>query len=1183
MPRLSQIEILRRGAFDKLAAVRNKLSPRTYTSLHDKITTTNRRDTMEKLNKQLSNIAEYSSSGNQKLTLKDIKAIDVESTRTKLNRRRVIDEAAQQNVFVSSKRLDKIKFFTKYGFTYRNVATLEDLYNNIKYQMKHGRPNRQPYTSVTLHLRNRETRNKVRSISLAADDMTSFRDFEKRIMDIAQGKVAGSDPINLSEDEIILTNFALSQALFQGEGKSCNMLFKTVGITETVVKKGKKEVGNGDCAILCLKHLGHEFEPVEIKVIRKRDENDEEVVPFIIDIEKEEDLRDPYNLALYLDYKNLPIKLALNTFTIKGEIDDVFSRNGEVEKMIDEGKNKRRRVCTPLYTNDVYAYFLEHSYKILNREKINHTNNSVIIYDDICKHFDVYSGSEIKVDVLNNCGVRGDKTLKFITMGLNDGIFMSLSLKIIKDDKIIFTAKNMNTNHIEPVLDKPIDFKYLFFDYETVIDFEQSSCMRPYSLSILCLTKEELEHLEKLDSEENLSKISEIRNKKCVTFLGYDCNKQFIEWFITAQVDTTFCFVGFNNTNFDNFLLLESLLQNENDEISVSNIFYNGSSLHNFRICGRHDTFDIHKHLMGSLKANCESFKIRCCAKKSFDHNKAQQLYADDKLIEFITGNEELREYNEYDVLATAVLFKKYQNALNHLEATYKYAGRLHEIKTVGSLIYKVFDDSKDAKKYKLPKLSYQYYKDIQQSKIAGRVEMFNGVQNVNERLASTDVCSLYPYVMSVHNGWFPCGDEIVEVGSYQGDDTLGFYYCDIDQSKLRERNLPNIYAKKSGIENDWSYTGLIENYMLSNVMIGLLKKYGCIVAIRNGFIFPEKKKSCDMFDFILDFMKAKNDQDTLKSKKDPSYNSALRETLKLLMNSLSGKVIEGLHCEKTEDVPSIAEFDKIKKKAKTINTINTIGNKIFVSYEVDEESLCAAQQRPIYLGVLIYDYAKRYMFEYSYSKIGLDQLLYTDTDASKFRYKKFLEWKQWVDTENVQVPHWAEVEDVDPRYRNHKIYESGSKVFGSFEDELEDMVGENYTFYCLEKKSWLYDVDGHSKFRFKGLNGSAQMLSLEEDFIASKKIKKGGISETKYYIKEGTEEEVHNFFVGNSANSIGAGNEVKFFKQLYDTREAYVLCSSFRKIVKNLSHNVDYGETERYNDLMNKIQVNYMMKRIRL
>jgi hypothetical protein len=226
-------------------------------------------------------------------------------------------------------------------------------------------------------------------------------------------------------------------------------------------------------------------------------------------------------------------------------------------------------------------------------------------------------------------------------------------------------------------------------------------------------------------------------------------------------------------------------------------------------------------------------------------------------------------------------------------------------------------------------------------------------------------------------------------------------------------------------------------------------------------------------------------------------------------------------------------------------------------------------------------------MYNYSYSKVGLKELLYTDTDASKFRHSKFLEWKDWIDKENIQVPHWEEVEKVDERYKNHRIYEYKSKVFGSFEDELEKSIGENYVFYCLEKKSWCYSVDGITKFKFKGLNENALMLTMKEDFVKCKTIKHGkkgdavAWDEEKYFVEPKKELEVYNFAQDNKHLAIGSKNEVKFFEQIYTTGEAYLLCSSFRKIVKNSAHNVKLGDDKKYNNLMNKIQVNYMMKHI--
>lgn len=1064
--------------------------------------------------------------------------------------------AAKNPNFVRRTLLDRIRFFTKYDFQYDNVNSNRQFYKAIKDALT-----RFPTaTSISIHIRNRDTGNKVRSISLTTNDLNSYDDFMTALNRITSGQFTGSDAVDLNEDEIILDHFALSSAVVAGAGSSDKIMFEIVGIEETThdvrntTKKPKvvgdndavlvefKKVGNKDCAKQCLLHLvkGGEHKIGDFTINPREEIENTKAAKFArID-----------DLIEYIKTNNLNINIMYNSFLLKKPHNEIVAEGTMERMMIDDAKRKglqRLYICSKLrmeHIKIVYPHQCENPI-------------GTIIYDEYNQHYDVIKG----------CAK------------LYDDIYISANCQIIKDSKVIFSPRQVNINN---KAEKEVELRYLIFDYETVIDFTKSSCMREYSLSVLNLSNTQLEELTRADEEHDLETVKRIRKNNCMTFLGYDCSIQFIKWILENQMETAFVFVGFNNANFDNFILLDSLLRyNEtNTEFSVSDIFYNGSQLLNFYMCGRHNTFDIHKHLVGSLKSLCESFKINCCAKKSFNHNKAQQLHLDGKLIDFITDNDELKEYNEYDVLATAVLFCKYRSALAQIECTKPYAPELHNIKTIGSLIYKVFEKSKRNKKFNLPKLTFDEYTHLQNSKIAGRVELFNGIQKINERMASGDVCSLYPYTMSVAPVYYPCGEK-VDTDTYMGDDTIGFYYCDIDQSNLRASNLPKIYAKKSKIENDWGHEEVLENYLISNVMIRLLRKFNCTVVVKNGFYFTDKMKSCEMFDFILDLMKAKNEQDTKKKLKDPTYNPALRETEKLLMNSLSGKVIEGLHTEKTTDICSLAEYEKIKEKAQSINFINCIGSKIFMTYELDAEDLIN-KQRPIYLGVLIYDYAKSYMYEYSYSKVGLKELVYTDTDASKMRYTAFIEWQKWINENNIQVPHWEEVELVDERYKNHKIYDPKSKVFGSFEDELEEMVGGEYTFYCLEKKSWCYAVDAEAKYRFKGLNGSALLLTMEEPFIETKTIrhKDGGV-EIKHRIKDDTELEVYNYAQDNKHLSIDAGNEIKFFEKIYTTGEAHVLCNSFRKIVKNSAHNVEMGDEKRYNDLMNKIQVNYNIKHL--
>jgi len=1133
MPRISAKQRLLNEVIAELNNARNKIDGRTWWALYRKLTQTARIDTIKKTRVRIENLIKP-------------KPVPVFPKIT------------------GFKLIDKIKFFSKFLFEVSNVYTLEGLYNLImrgfeEVDNKLGitpNSNSKSATSATLYFNSLIDGN-PRYVSIMRQEMTTYELFKEQYDLIASGnfktgkiKIGGinqsvsSDAIDPNVWELNLNVFSISCANLktEGNGSSDKMIFEVEGIEETKSTIKGKEVGNKDCAYQCLLKIKNQGMKINLDKV------------------KPSELRDFNNLKEFIKQNNLPINIIGNSFTLRKTPPEIIRENGLMYVEYTD-KNGNVRKCGSS-TIDI-EHDINIAYLYCNKNTADGVE-ATIIFDEVNKHYDV---------------IKGD-------LKICDDVYITLSSYILKNGELLFKPKEMNINSRSNV---HVELKYVFFDYETVIDFEQSHCMKEYSLSILVLTNDELCELNKADLEKDMEKVQQIRKDKCITFLGYNCSNEFINWILENQFDTAFVFIGFNNTNFDNFIFLDALLRYKgpNSEFSITDIFYNGSQLLNFHMCGRHNTFDIHKHLMGSLKSNCESFKINCCAKKSFDHNKAQQLYLNGGLINFITDNEELKEYNEYDVLATAVLFFKYREALESIKATEKYAKNLHEIKTVGSLIYKVFEDNKKNKDFKLPNLTFEEYTDLQNSKIAGRVELFNGVQKVEERLVSTDVCSLYPYSMSVAPVYYPCGEKL-NTDVYMGPDVIGFYYCDIDQSNLRAKNLPKIYAKKSKIENDWGHEEVLENYLISNVMIELLLKYECKVVIKNGFYFTDRKKSCDMFDFLLDFMQAKNEQDDKKKNKDVSYNSALRETLKLLMNSLSGKVIEGLHTEKTSEVKCVSDYLQIQDKAESVNFINSIGGKLFLSYEVSGESLIK-RQRPIYLGVLIYDYSKRYMYDYSYSKVGLDQLLYTDTDASKFRYSRFLEWKEWVDKENVQVPHWEEVEKIDERYKNHRVFEYGSKIFGAFEDELEDSLGNDYVFYCLEKKSWCYAVDNKAKFRFKGLNENALMLTMKEDFIKQKTIKHGvkgeavAWDEEKYYVEPNKELEVYNFAQDNKHLAIGSKNEVKFFEQIYTTGEAYLLCNSFRKIVKNSARNVKLGEETKYNNLMNKIQVNYMMKHISL
>ena len=451
-------------------------------------------------------------------------------------------------------------------------------------------------------------------------------------------------------DEITAGNVAGSDAMDEKE----NIDLNSFGLAYFDESQGRgksdkvlfecENIEDGFCGFNALKKCGYEYD---------KDKKDLFFLKNIIDV---------------INMNGLKINVLGNTFYVE-DINKIKSGEG---KMIDFEYNKStiKIKAWELKISDIELCYIK------TVENATHT----IIYDEINQHFDV---------------IKGD--IRF-----QEGISINIRGDVIKNGKKVFTTQERIKNNIKLVKQQTLE--YIFFDYETVIEFEESSCMKEYSLSILQLTNNELENLTDADNRNDIKVVNDIRKRCCKTFIGFDCSLQFIKWILDNQENKIFCFIGFNNTNFDNFIFLNALLKNKENkslnEYNIGEIFYNGSQLLNFKLNGRHHTFDIHKHLMGSLRDNCESFKIKCCKKLEFNHDKAQQLYLDNKLIDFITNNQELKDYNEYDVLATAVLFCKYRKALSEIPATEPYTRNLTDTKTIGSLIFKVFEDHKKTKKF---------------------------------------------------------------------------------------------------------------------------------------------------------------------------------------------------------------------------------------------------------------------------------------------------------------------------------------------------------------------------------------------------------------------------------------------------------------------------------------------------
>ena len=1139
--------------------------------------------------------------------------------------------------------LDALSGFRLYRYTLTNANTIERLYQQIRKALD----SLSQEGFVRLHFKN-NSNNKTFFRNIGNVYLDSFEEFKARVEAVQEGEAIGSDALPDTEWVLMLNVFDVFETKIGGDGKSESILFKCVNT----------EKENSQCWSEVFKHIDtslKDVKPMKTSDIpicqhckneglpehmfrcdiawRKQDEkpywccrqckqakHDGTLIrKFIKECDEDEAKRFKYGA---------PINRLFNKFT--GKLSElacggdksvcIIANSFKLDK--DIGTRKIRKECEEVcfeIPNGKKAPKKEKANRLSMKSKeikpvllwgsdddINEGNccdcDVVIIYDQIKQHYDIALG-EVEFDD--------------IVLGRGNTVYR------YREEKARPLYRFNDLNKMNKTNGKTNE-KFLFFDIETVIDVNARNIMKEYSVSFSVFDSDELKELSKLDKEKDMEGMKEMIQKSTINYVGYDCLVRFVKWILDNQFvesknksgyDTYNCFhlISFNGANFDNFLLLNSLLDLDNDfgqEMFVNEIFYNGSQILNFRINNKHAVFDLAKHLVGSLASNCKGFNVNCVAKTSFNHHHAQKLHDEGKLIEFMTDNEELIEYNNRDVLSLAVIFQRYCEALAKMPATEMYSNKLCSRKTIGGMVWdiatrhmktlKLEQDTtivtgrgknKTTKTHRIirpidfPKLNQKQYDDMLKYKSAGRVQLFNGIQHIEEEMGSKDICSMYPFVMAVmKDAYYPCG-ELHETDKFI-QNKMGWYYCDIDQSNLIKKNLPLIIAKKvftkkkDGSEgalegNDWDTKEILKDYYISSVQIAQLKKYGCEVTIKNGIYFSDKVRGCDLFEFILEFMNKKNEQDGFKKTKDANYNSALRETLKLLSNSMSGKAIEGLHLEKTVATDSYG-FLKIKDNDKTeqITTINIIGSKVFTTYKVTQESQMA-KQRPVYIGCLIYAYAQKHIYDTLFAVVGKKDMVYCDTDAGKLTKSAFMrpEVQEYYKTAKVQA--WDKAIQYDNRLGDHLLYDPNSKVYGSYEEELSP----NKESFFLQKKGYIIigEDNANTKIGFKGVPKTALLLKGDESFMTGKKDKDGKI---KYTIDN--QKEAIDYYNENTDKQI-QNNPKEFGSSIFKNRYGYVLTTSFRKIVKNTRIGVETDEEEKFQTMNNTIQVVAIVKRITL
>lgn len=526
-----------------------------------------------------------------------------------------------------------------------------------------------------------------------------------------------------------------------------------------------------------------------------------------------------------------------------------------------------------------------------------------------------------------------------------------------------------------------------------------------------------------------------------------------------------------------------------------------------------------------------------------------------------------LVNYNLFDVFSTDELYFGIEKVMLDNKAI---SDKLFDHKTIGSIIYKLFDKDTN-NRIKLPRMDLAQYKRVRSGLFAGRTQCYKGVSydlSRQNKYVMLDVKSLYPYVML--NRYFPAGKIIdINYNACVQKGLIGFYNCKINQAGLNKNVLP---LRSEGAPLNWTFKGDMTAF-INTVDIKCLLDAGAIVEILkdesgadDGFAFSKKIRGDDLFRCLTKWKKIKEDQDVLKARGEP-HNVVLRNMAKTFLNSLSGKVIENIHLDTTKLVRTKTDMSRIISEAKSIGKLQlssiltpTVG---LITYERDEEAEFKRQNRPIYLGTLIYAYARDHMYR---SVLADYDVIYQDTDSALLSKAEYERFKQ-----------------LQPELLGDDFGQFALEDFSELFDSYITLSPKNY--FIMGEKDGKYTV---IKKGFKGVNLTRdKYIANPADYkwqIAATEKKSG---EVIYDIVKGFElytGEIDYSLENEARERLGLAPIVapktvyndwqRFIEDILKNKFAYVLTSSMNKTLRNVeSRGINAGGIyQRY--LLKKVKI---------
>ena len=519
-----------------------------------------------------------------------------------------------------------------------------------------------------------------------------------------------------------------------------------------------------------------------------------------------------------------------------------------------------------------------------------------------------------------------------------------------------------------------------------------------------------------------------------------NCTQDALDWLETLTLPkgkTMICLVGYNNSRFDNFILLPELAKRQNLRRCTPHIMVANRTLLKMQ-WGRYRVLDLCRFTGMSLKDACKGFNIGKDEEKgSFSHRTVQDLQVDHSDGGFWEElrrreGEKIEKYNMQDCRATLGVFFKVQEglklALDMNIADYQTLPQMakkaweRSLKTAGKPVYTTRRDPKTGELKQKIKEGKPVFEPIELWDIRDR-ELFmllrsavNGGRSnppleflhmkSRRGFEEFDATSLYGFVMAACEypvgeptfygpGYRPVGlplRMVEDAGSgfepdrplQRGDEVprrhssqltkdffekLSFWVVTII-SQPKPEIVPVRPIKGDGVlryevpERAYPFTT-----MLYCEDIRTLLDYGADFWVEpHGLVF--ENKSNNVYGIVGKWM-------DMKAAAKVAHNKPLETIYKLLSNSLSGKMAQGIFNNGFELVSGYARYAAFEKEHVGV-TVEPVHDMLLVKgARIDEPSKFA----PAYLAAAIYSNARSHMYRACLNPLG-KSWLNTETDS---------------------------------------------------------------------------------------------------------------------------------------------------------------------------------------------------------